>query len=80
MLRDFLRYGLTEPTGDGEVRLRPSTTGEVFLVLGQRQYAVTAPRSDLEAVLDETERHVPAGADSEWAGLDALVHRLLGEQ
>lgn len=79
MLRDFLRYGLSEPTGDGAVRLRPAATGEVALVLGHRHYAVTAPRSDLEAFLDETERLVPAGADAESAGLDALVRRLLGE-
>jgi len=32
VLRDFLRYGLEEPTGDGDVRLRPDGSGQRMVI------------------------------------------------
>ena len=79
MLRDFLRYGLEEPTGDGHVRLSPgSVAGTVCLVLGEKGYRACAPAEPLARFLDATERIVPTGAGADDVSLDLLVARLLG--
>jgi hypothetical protein len=81
VLRDFLRYGIDEPTGDGCVRIRPDGGGMVALDLdGEvRSYTVHLPAQVLGEFLDETERVVPAGAEADDAMLDALIARLVGE-
>jgi hypothetical protein len=79
LLRDFLRYGLEEPTGDGAVRLRPDGTGRVRLELigGTKTYVVHAPATMISDFLDETETVVPHGAEAGDDVMDALIARLL---
>jgi hypothetical protein len=81
VLRDFLRYGVEEPTGDGAVRIRPGCAGQVALELAGpgRCYTVHLPADVLCSFLDETERVVPAGAEADDAVLDALIARLVGD-
>src|SRR5439155_3275460 len=57
VLRDFLRYGIEEPTGDGDVPIRPDGDGRVRLeLLGEaKPYAVHVPAALLHSFLDETE-------------------------
>ena len=79
VLRDFLRYGVEEPTGDGAVRLRPSDDGQVILELfGEaKPYMLHVPIDVICKFLDATEAIVPAGAEAEDAVIDALINRLL---
>jgi hypothetical protein len=80
VLRDFLRYGVEAPTGDGIVRIAPdSTPGRVQLSLrgDVRPYAFAVPAAVLLAFLDETEEVVPAGSEASASDFDALVQRLL---
>jgi hypothetical protein len=79
VLRDFLRYGLDEPTGDGAVRLRPTGDGRVLLQLigNNKTYAVHAPATMIGEFLDETEAIVPHGAEAGDDVMDALIARLL---
>src|SRR4051812_46438763 len=81
VLRDFLRYGIEEPTGDGAVRIRPAEDGVVLLELhtGQRTYAVHLPADVVREFLDETEAIVPTGSEAGDEVLDALIARLMGE-
>ena len=79
VLRDFLRYGVEEPTGDGAVRIRPDGEGRVMLELdgGARRYTVHIPADVLCDFLDETESVVPAGNEAGDEVIDALIARLL---
>ncbi|MBV9293794.1 MAG: SsgA family sporulation/cell division regulator [Frankiales bacterium] len=79
VLRDFLRYGLEEPTGDGAVRIRPGDDDRVVLELigGVKPYAVHAPAALIAEFLDATEAIVPAGAEADDTVIDALISRLL---
>ena len=79
VLRDFLRYGVEEPTGDGAVRVRPSDDGQVVLELfGEaKPYMLHVPIDVICKFLDATEAIVPAGAEAEDAVIDALINRLL---
>ena len=79
VLRDFLRYGVEEPTGDGAVRIRPGGVGIVVLELeGQaKPYVVHVPAGVICEFLDETEAVVPAGAEADDDVIDALIARLL---
>jgi hypothetical protein len=79
VLRDFLRYGVEEPTGDGAVRIRPGETGVVVLELdGQAKGYIVHVRADVVCeFLDETEALVPAGAEADDTVIDALIARLL---
>ena len=79
VLREFLRYGVEEPTGDGDVRIRPEGDGRVRLeLLGEaKPYVVHVPAAVLCDFLDETERVVPTGTEGDEAALDALIARLL---
>jgi len=83
VLRDFLRYGLDEPTGDGAVRIRPDPARDrVQLALARagRDAQVSVPRDTVLAFLDETERAVPCGSERSEQAIDALLARLLGTQ
>ncbi|MCW2665566.1 MAG: sporulation and cell division protein SsgA [Frankiales bacterium] len=80
VLRDFLRYGLEEPTGDGDVRLRPDEERDrLWLELARfgRAVCVSVPRATVRALLDRSELAVPAGEERSDAAVDALLARLL---
>jgi Streptomyces sporulation and cell division protein, SsgA len=80
VLRDFLHYGLEEPTGDGEVRIRPDDARDrVWLELDRlgRPACVSVPRVTLRAFLDRTEREVASGSERSAEAVDALLARLL---
>ncbi|HEU0103170.1 MAG TPA: SsgA family sporulation/cell division regulator [Mycobacteriales bacterium] len=80
VLRDFLRYGLTEPTGDGDVRIRPDARHErVWLELERygRPACVSVAADRVRAFLDRTEEQVPCGAERSAAALEELLDRLL---
>ena len=81
VLRDFLRYGLDEPTGDGDVRIRPDLPrGRVCLELARpgRAARVSLPRTTALEFLSRTEHAVPCGSERSEEALDALLARLLG--
>ena len=80
VLRDFLRYGLEEPTGDGTVRIRPDLErARVWLELERygRPACVSVPRERLLAFLDRTEEQVAAGSERSDDALEDLLDRLL---
>lgn len=78
VLRDFLRYGLDEPTGDGEVRIHPEGDFVWFeLMRVGRPCCVAVPRAVAREFLDSTELIVPAGEERSELALDALIQRLL---
>lgn len=80
VLRDFLSYGLEEPTGDGDVRIRPDEVRERVwfeLVRGGRPCAVSVPRETVRGFLDATEEVVPSGEERSETAVDALIERLL---
>lgn len=83
ILRDFLRYGLAAPTGDGAVRLRPDPTAAigpcVWLELARtgRPCCIAVPEELLAAFLDETEKTVPLGEERSEALVDEVIARLL---
>jgi hypothetical protein len=80
VLRDFLRYGLEEPTGDGDVRILPDggrRRVKLELTFDGRRTAVCLPCSTMSDFLDATEEIVPSGEESSEATLDALISRLL---
>jgi hypothetical protein len=79
VLRDFLRYGTTTPTGDGMVKIAPAPEGMVQLSLrgDARPYAFRISAAVLLAFLDETYAIVPTGEEASEETLDALIRRLL---
>lgn len=79
VLREFLRYGIEEPTGDGDVRIRPEGDGRVRLeLLGEaKPYAVHVAADVLRGFLDDTEAVVASGAEAGEEMMDALISRLL---
>jgi hypothetical protein len=80
LLRDFLRYGLDEPTGDGEVRIRPDELRDrVWLELARpgRAACVSISRATARDFLDRTEASVPCGDERSTEAIDQLLARLL---
>ena len=80
VLRDFLRYGIEEPTGDGEVRISPEIDGGVVsirLARDGRPAWVQVPGSKVREFLDATEAILPSGEESSEEALDALIEALL---
>lgn len=79
MLRDFLRYSLSHPTGDGDVRTRPVAQGravQLELLRHGRLTTVRVPAEVLRGFLDATEECVPAGEERSDEALDELLARL----
>jgi hypothetical protein len=77
VLRDFLRYGLSEPTGDGEVRIRPDELRDrVWFELARpgRAACVSIPREVAREFLDRTDTATPYDVEQ---AVDALLERLL---
>jgi hypothetical protein len=81
VLRDFLRYGLEEPTGDGDVRLHPDGAGDVVRVQlgggGGRPTELSLPCPTVRGFLAATEAIVPSGTEGSDAAIEALIDRLL---
>lgn len=79
VLREFLRYGVEEPTGDGAVRIGPDGNGRVRLELlgAAKPYAVHCAADVIREFLDETESVVATGAEADDTVMDALIARLL---
>ena len=80
ILRDFLRYGLEEPTGDGEVRMRPDAQlDRIWFELARpgRAASVSVARDIVRGFLDRTDAIVPSGEERSVDALDALLARLL---
>ena len=80
LLRDFLRYGLEEPTGDGDVRIRPDAQlDRVWFELARpgRAASVSVPRPLVQEFLDRTDLLVPQGEERSADAIDALLARLL---
>ena len=80
VLRDFLRYGLEEPTGDGSVRIRPDDARdrvEFELDRPGRQVELSVARGQVREFLDRTEAQVPCGAERSEQALEDLLARLL---
>ncbi|RSM58960.1 SsgA family sporulation/cell division regulator [Amycolatopsis sp. WAC 01376] len=77
--RDLLASGVYEPSGHGDVQIRPDTGGAFDAVLvtlsspsGTAELAL--PRGTVEALLDAADAVVPAGCeeidwDTEWSRL-----------
>lgn len=77
VLRDFLRYGCSHPTGDGLVRIRPSGRDVVLsLVDGTRAQDVRIPIDQVARFLDATEEICPSGEERHDIAIDALIERL----
>lgn len=81
VLRDFLRYGLDEPTGDCAVRVRPGpdrdqVTFELPRPDSGEPCRLGVPAAAVLAFLDATSAIAPSGEVSETA-LDALIGQLL---
>lgn len=80
VLRDFLHYGMEEPTGDGEVRIRPDELRDrVWFELARpgRAACVSLPRPLVRDFLAKTQEHVRCGEERSEAALEALLDRLL---
>lgn len=79
VLRDFLRYALEEPTGDGAVRMWPDAIRDrVWLELERygRPACVSLPRPRVAAFLALTEQQVAAGFERSDQAVDDLLQRL----
>lgn len=79
VLRDFLQYGLEEPTGDGAVRIRPEQGQRIRFDLARDcgDCWVTVPVHVVRAFLGRTEALVAAGEERGDKELDELIERLL---
>lgn len=80
VLRDFLRYGLSEATGDGDVRIRPDTLRDrIWFELERygRPACVSVGSDRVRAFLDLTEQQVPCGEERSDDAIEELLVRLL---
>ena len=79
VLRDFLRYGLEEATGDGEVRIRPDDEHDRLCLDLQRPgraACVSVARPLIAEFLRRTEAVVPFGEERSAEAIEALLARL----
>ena len=82
ILRDFLRYGLDEPTGDGQVRIRPDRQlDRVWFELERpgRAACVSVPRPTVLEFLQRTDALIPYGEERSDEAIEALLARLLSD-
>jgi hypothetical protein len=80
VLRDFLRYGLEEPTGDGEVRIHPDLLGDrvqLRLARAGRPAWISAPCSVVRSFLDQTDTLDPTGEARSAEALERVIAQLL---
>ncbi|GAA1952620.1 SsgA family sporulation/cell division regulator [Amycolatopsis minnesotensis] len=79
--RDLLVTGLTEPSGIGDVRVRPDLALDEDLIALEIEspdgYAlVEMELADLESFVANTLELVPAGAESEHFDVEALIEEI----
>jgi hypothetical protein len=83
MSRSLLAQGLTDPAGDGDLRLRPSLDDEGSGVVvfefhsPDGRYVAQAPTRDLYRFLTRTLVMVPFGSESEHFDVDAIIADLM---
>ena len=83
--RSLLRAGMYEPTGDGDILIRPGIDNEghatVYVELcSPHGTAVLRTRTTrIATFLDMTTKVVPIGAENDWVDMDAVIARLLHE-
>ena len=83
MARSLLAQGLTDPAGDGDLRLRPSLDQEGSGVVvfefhsPDGRYVAQAPTRDLYRFLTRTLVMVPFGSESEHFDVDAIIADLM---
>jgi hypothetical protein len=79
--RDLLADGLSEPSGDGDVRVAPMAhdPGRVELVLNSPSghATFTTCAATLAEFLERTYEAVPPGAEYSWLDFDAALTSLL---
>ena len=81
--RSLLRGGLYEPTGDGDVRVRPWVDSDgrsvilIELSSPDGSAILSAPAEGVAAFVRRTEGLVPSGCESAHIDLDAALRRLL---
>ncbi|RIJ76274.1 SsgA family sporulation/cell division regulator [Nakamurella silvestris] len=75
--RDLFRGGLTEPTGSGDVRIRPAGDRIVIELLSPTGYAsLSADRGEIADFVDRMYRAVPDGSENAWFFLDQELQLL----
>jgi hypothetical protein len=80
VLRDFLRYGLDEPTGDGAVRIHPDLLADrvqLRLARAGRPAWISAPTSVVRSFLDQTDELDPTGEARSADALEQVIAQLL---
>ncbi len=80
--RSLATHGLTEPAGDGDVRIWPSPedlAGPVYVELcsPSGRALFTVPRSVLAEFVDRSHGVVPPGDEADYVDLDAELDLLL---
>jgi hypothetical protein len=78
--RDSLHAALSEPTGDGVVKLRPDELRDrVWFELDRpgMPACVSVGRTTVAGFLAQTERYVPYGAEASGPAVDALLDEVL---
>ncbi|MFH8567591.1 SsgA family sporulation/cell division regulator [Streptomyces sp. Pv4-95] len=82
--RELLLDGLSRPSGEGDVRIEPSSAehlSDIFISLQvgaeKALFRVSAP--PLVAFLDRTDRLVPLGKEEVFDTLEAVLDRILTE-
>ena len=84
--RALLRSGLYEPTGAGDVRVRPwlDEAGRAVVMIElsspDGSAAMRAPSQDVASFLCRTESLVPPGCESAHVDLDTALSRLLEDR
>lgn len=80
--RDLLCHGVVEPTGDGDVRVRPQVgaDGDAQVVIElsspDGHLEAEAPASEVISFVQRSMVRVPSGTESEHLDLDGLIARL----
>lgn len=84
--RALLRAGLYEPSGSGDVRVRPwlDENGRAVVMIElsspDGSAAMRAPSSDVASFLRRTEGLVPPGCESAHVDLDSALEQLLEDR
>jgi hypothetical protein len=80
VLRDFLRRGLQQPTGEGTVRIQPDPHQrrvQLRLARAGRPAWISAPCSVVRSFLDLTDRLDATGEQRSAEAIDAVIARML---